>query len=156
MKFYNILNKADSDESGSKEFEDQVAKLKKLNLKYDILSAAYYYVTERYTSSRLEFFLKLPMLPVNSFRDLTSRKGFMFCTNQNAVLTALLLKSGRFQSRDIKKRWTLYFGLTPHQYLKVKTEDGWIDVDPWSSDYGLAIGDYARGLHIGSIRRQKK
>lgn len=156
MKFYNILNRPSSKETGSKDFEKEVAKLKKLDLKYDVLSSAYYYVIERYTSSRLEFFLKLPMLPVNSFRDLTSRKGFMFCTNQNAVLTSLLLRSGRFQRKDIKKKWTLYFGLTPHQYLSVKTEDGWINVDPWSSDYGLSIGDYARGLHIGSIRRQKK
>lgn len=156
MKFYNISHKLAPNEIGSKDFEAEVAKLKKLDLKYDILSEAYYYVTGRYTSSRLEFFLKLPMLPVNSFRDLTSRKGFMFCTNQNAVLSALLLRSGRFKAKDIKKKWTLYFGLTPHQYLRIKVEQGWIDVDPWSSDYGLAIGDYARGFHIGSIRRQKK
>lgn len=156
MKLYNILDEPGPNIAGGKDFESEVSKLKKLDLKYDILSEAYYYVVQRYSSSRLEFFLKLPLLPVNSFRDLTSRKGFMFCTNQNAVLTALLLNSGRFQSRDIKKKWTLYFGLTPHQYLQVKTEDGWINVDPWSNDYGLAIGDYARGLHIGSLRRQKK
>lgn len=156
MKLYNILDNPGLSAKGGKDFEAEVGKLKKLDLKYDILSEAYYYVIERYTSSRLEFFLRPKLLFSKDFRTLTQNKGFMYCTNQNAILAALLLRSGRFTSKDIRIKWALYLGLTPHQYLQVKTEDGWINVDPWSSSYGLAIGDYGRGLHIGSFFRKKK
>lgn len=151
MKLYNIINTPSVNEVGCAAFEKKVLELKKLDLKYDILSAALEFVTSNYKPSRARVLVSLPELLSKNLMELSSRHGFMYCTNQNALLANLLLKSGRFTPKDIRTKWTIYLFLTPHQYLQVKTENGWLDVDPWSTHYGLAIGDHAHGLHIGSL-----
>jgi hypothetical protein len=154
MKLYYILDKPVGSEKGSEEFETAARNLKKLKRKHDVLNEALSYVKQRHRSSRPRIILNLNQLFSKNLEEVSRRRGFMHCTNQNALLASLLLKSGLFGPEDIKAKWTINFVLTPHNYLMARTENGWLEVDPWSYDYGLPVGDHAHGLHIGSLFRK--
>ncbi|MFH1191889.1 MAG: hypothetical protein V1655_00235 [bacterium] len=82
---------------------------------------------------------------------LWEKSGFLHCTNFNYFLRILLVKSGFFQSEDIISTWTLLYGISPHQYLKIKINgQKFIAVDLWGKVYGIKFGDYAHGFHLKS------
>jgi len=118
-----------------------MTKIEQLKQTYNLLSAKYsgklFYVITNF----FELFTV-------SLAKLRSKTGAMHCTNINRILTADLLNSGLFTKNDIKTKWTLIWYFSPHQYLQVKTEEGWIDVDIWAQSQGIAFGDHAHGFHL--------
>ena len=149
MKAYYLFGKSKLPEELSEEIRSTVERLKKLETKEQILKEAYKEVTTRYSGGKVATFLKLYNIVSSGAEDLWNRSGFMHCTNQNYLLTILLVKSGSFAEEDIKPKWTLLYGFSPHQFLKVKTNDRYIDVDAWARTYGIKFGDHAHGLHVG-------
>ena len=125
-----------------------VNKLKKLKSKEAVLAEAYSVITSRYEARRSKTVLRLLDTFSASSQDLWNRSGFMHCTNQNYLLALLLVKSKVFTEADIKRRWALYWGISPHQYLQVRLKgDNYINVDAWSAAYGIKLGDYSRWFH---------
>ena len=59
---------------------------------------------------------------------------------QNYMLKLVLIKSGRFSEEDIISVNT-YCGITPHQYLKVRVDNEWIDVDVWDKEQPHKFGE---------------
>ncbi len=66
----------------------------------------------------------------------------------NWLLKILLVGSGWFSEDDIRERWTLIWGISPHQYLTVRLKEGRVlHVDVWGRTYGVPFGDYAHGFN---------
>ncbi len=109
----------------------------------DYLDRAYSYVTNTYRGARLETVTKF----WKAFQDpATIPPGFMPCNGQNYLLRLMLVKGGRFSEDDIKIK-VVPFNFFIHQYLQVKVEGGWIDVDPWSAFKGMPVG--TRSAYFG-------
>ncbi|PCH91951.1 hypothetical protein COB80_01155 [Candidatus Kaiserbacteria bacterium] len=102
----------------------------------EFLGLAYGYVTEKYYGSRLKTITEF----WRAFGDiLVKSPGFLPCTGQNYLLRTMLIKSNRFKEEDIKIK-TVPLNLFIHQYIKVRVDDRYIDVDPWSNFLGVPIG----------------
>tara|TARA_Y100000310_G_C20107585_1_gene545627 strand:+ start:52 stop:555 length:504 start_codon:yes stop_codon:yes gene_type:complete len=74
------------------------------------------------------------------------------CNIQNYVLKTILINSGRFKKEDIEFADSLC-RITPHQYLKVKVEGIWIDVDLWGADHGIKFGEHASWKNCGGKQK---
>lgn len=119
------------------------------NSDLDFLKKAYDVVNTKF-SSETRYYLRV--LPTKFFeRDLqeiwegTSDRP---CNVQNYMLKTMLINSGRFKKEDIKLVDSLC-KTTPHQYLKVKVDGIWIDVDPWGADHGIKFGEHASWKNCG-------
>ena len=77
------------------------------------------------------------------------KKKYHHCTVANYLLTTMLLETKFFKEEDVKKRWTTTLFFIPHQYLQVRTGKSWLNVDPWAYRFGIELGDYNHGSHIG-------
>ena len=94
----------------------------------DFLKKSYEYVTNQYHGSRTLTVLHFWYAFQN---PILHKPGFLPCTGQNFLLRVMLVKSGRFNYKEIEVK-TIPLNLFIHQYLKVKVGNDWIDVDPWS------------------------
>jgi hypothetical protein len=118
-----------------------------LRMAYDILTAKYY-------GDRLKTVLRFPELFPSSPEALWQRSGFLHCTNFNRLLKILLVQSSHFAATDIRFRWTLIWYVSPHQYVRVRMNDGHIiPIDAWANRYGIQFGDYTHGFHTRSSDR---
>lgn len=91
-----------------------------LNLTYD-------YLGEKYRSERFNTIFKFHYL-FKSLDQAWQMSGFMPCTISNYFLKIFLVKSGWFEETDIRRRY-VFVNFVPHQYLKVKINDKWLDID---------------------------
>lgn len=121
--------------------------LKGITDKEQYLKEAYNLVSERFEGGRVKTFSRLWQLFSTSFEDLVNRSGFMHCTNQNYILTNILVKSTLFAEADIKPHWTTIWYCTPHQYLKIDTGKAIYTIDCWARHYGVPFGQYAKGFN---------
>lgn len=115
--------------------------------KKEQLLRSYGLFSQRYHGERLYTLTHFFELFEPSLEKLRTKSGAMHCTNINRLFKAELLASGLFSETDIKTRWTLLWYVSPHQYLQIKTEDGWTSVDIWAKTFGIGFGDHAHGFH---------
>lgn len=111
------------------------------------LKKAHEILTSKYRGDRIKTYTKLFNVFKQDIALLWNKKGFLYCTNLNYILRTLLIKSGFYSDDEIRLRWTQIWYFTPHQYLQVKVNDNWIDVDIWAYAYGIQLGDHAHGFH---------
>jgi len=119
-----------------------VDKLKKTKSKEQCLKQAYESVSKKYRGRKWLTFTKFWDLFRCSVKSIWGRKGFLHCTNLNYILRVLLIKSGKFKESDIKPKIT-FVGISIHQYLRVKINNKYVDVDPWGEAYGIKFGKHA-------------
>ena len=132
-----------------KEMQLIVNKLKKSRNKYDCLRKAYYVLSRKNRGYKLRTYTRLPELFICNVNKLWKKKGFMHCTNINYLLRILLVKSGFFNEKDIKSKWTLIGYFSPHQYLKIRlNKNKFVNIDVWAKPYGIKLGDSAHGFNI--------
>ena len=131
------------------EMQPIVQQLQQAGSKRECLQMAYDAVTSRYHGCRNKTYPRIYELIPKSISTLWARTGFIHCTNFTWLLRILLLKSGHFSDADVRTRWTLYWYISPHQYVQVRIDDEWINVDAWAHRYGIPLGDYARGFRTG-------
>jgi hypothetical protein len=102
----------------------------------DFLNKSYEFVTQTYKGSRIKTITNF----WKAFQNpLDLKQGFMSCNGQNYLLRLMLVRSGRFKEEDIQIR-TVPLNLFIHQYLRIKVDEGWMDVDPWSAFLGIPMG----------------
>jgi hypothetical protein len=151
MKAYYLFGKNKLPDELKGEIEKSVISLCKLESKEKVLEKAYEIITTRYHGQKMATLIKAKSIFSAGAQDLWNRSGFLHCTNQNYLLTLLLIKSGHFTENDIRPKWTLLWGFSPHQYLRVKLSNNkFMDVDAWSAIYGIELGYHAHGLHTGA------
>lgn len=129
------------------EMQVAVDDLKKSSDKEECLKKAYEILNRKYRGYRVKTYIRLFDLFTTDIEKLWNTKGFLHCTNINYVMRTLLIKSGYFQESDIRLRWTPIWYVSPHQYLQVRIDDKWVDIDIWAYAYGIRFGDHAHGFH---------
>lgn len=110
----------------------------------EFLSLAYDYLGQKYTYSAPPFFRRFQVFPnfptlFTSLSGLYERKGFMHCTQLNLLLRLFLTKSGFFREEDIRIKH-VFVNFFIHQYLQIKVDGAWLDVDLFGYSSGLKIG----------------
>lgn len=155
MKAHYLLGKTKLPEEIDKATSEILASLKGQNDKLAYLQSAYDLVTRKFEGGRVKTFSNIWQLFGSSIGDLMNRSGFMHCTNQNYILTNILVKSGLFNANEIKPRWTTIWYCTPHQYLEIKTGNSTVMVDCWGRHYGVPFGSYAKGFNTSIAKSFK-
>ncbi len=124
------------------DMEKAVAKLKKCKSKKACLEQAYTIITHRVVGKTWPTYTRIYLAFQHDLNTLWQRRGFMHCTHQNYLLRVLLVKS-KFSEREVRQQWTR-IGLSPHQYVQVKLNKQWVDVDCWAHyPKNLSIGTHA-------------
>ena len=129
------------------ELDEAVKKLKKTKSKEECLMQAYQIVSEKYRGYRFRTYTRFWELFAYNVSKLWKKSGFMHCTNINRVLKELLIRSGHFDNSQVKKKWTLVYYISPHQYLQVDFNGKKINVDVWGKYYGVKFGEYTHGFN---------
>jgi len=112
-----------------------------LSLAYDYLGQKYLYKGPLFFR-RFKVFTNFSALFIN-LDDLYRRTGFMHCTQLNFVLRLFLVNSGFFKEEDIKVEH-VFLNFFIHQYLQVKVNNHWLDVDIFGYSDGLKIGQHLK------------
>src|SRR5688500_8559431 len=123
LKAHYLLGKTELPEEICEEITAVLRDLKPITDKEEYLKSAYDVVSSRFEGSRIKTISRAFDLWATGAEDLWNRSGFMHCTNQNYLLTLLLVKSGLFTEDDIRTRWTTIWIFSPHQYLEVSVRE---------------------------------
>jgi len=108
----------------------------------EFLSLGFNFIGDRYRSERFNTVLKSHYL-FFTLEKAWPMSGYMPCTISNYLLTIFLAKSGFFRVEDIKKKH-VFVNFVPHQYLRVRLADKWIDVDVGEKQRGMPIGKHLK------------
>src|SRR3990167_668993 len=106
------------------------------------LNSAYNFLGSRYCSQRFNTLLKFNYL-FKSFEEVWQMEGYIPCTINNYLLKIFLIKGGYFSETDIKC-CHVFANFVPHQYLRVKMNNKWLNVDVGEKGRGLPIGKYLK------------
>lgn len=121
------------------DMERKIEELKnKSNYPKEFLELAYNFLGTKYHSERLATVLKFHFM-FKSLEDIWIRTGFIPCNQSNFLMRIFLIKSGWFKDEEIRRR-QVFLNFVPHQYLQVKVDGEWLDVD---------VGEKYRGMPIG-------
>ncbi len=129
------------------EMQEVVDEIKNFSNKKDCLKKVYEILIVKYRGYRMKTYLKLFDIFERDINILWNKNGFLHCNNINYVMRTLLVKSNFFKEKDIRLKWTQVWYISPHQYIQVKIDDKWVNVDIWSKIYGIEFGDYAHGFN---------
>ena len=93
--------------------------------------------------TRFKAALRLPRAFVKDLNEIWRTNDFLYCTQINYAIFAMLINSKFFSEKDIKVRH-VFINFFIHQYLQVKVGEKWIDVDPAGAGIrGFGIGHHA-------------
>lgn len=134
------------------EMQQLVAGIEQCKTQRAALEWAYTQLAQKYRGYRLFTFLRLDRFFIRNIEKLWELHGFLHCNHMNYLLRTVLVASRKFGVADIESCWTQIWLFSPHQYLKVRLQDGsQVEVDLWGKSYGIALGDYAHGFHGGTM-----
>lgn len=122
--------------------QKEIAKLKRARNKRECLDKAYKFLSTKYVGHRIETYLYLWRV-FESLERSWKRTGFVHCTTMNRFLRKFLLESSHFTKDEIRFRWTLVWSFSPHEYVQVKLDGKWFDVDLWGAHHGIPLGRHA-------------
>lgn len=112
----------------------------------DYLQKAFKFVLSRWYAERHKAVTELPKLFRGNLQQIWQQPGYAHCTTQNFILYTLLVNSRFFKPDDIRIRH-VFLNFVPHQYMKVRVEQGWIDVDPAAVSSGITVyGKHGSGI----------
>jgi len=106
------------------------------------LNLAYNYLGSRFCSERLNTFLKFNYL-YKSLDQIWLMEGYIPCTINNYLFKIFLIRSGYFKNEDIRLRY-VFLNFILHQYLQVKINDKWLDIDVGEKQRGMPIGKHLK------------
>ena len=107
------------------------------------LDAVYAFVQERWRSEHLKTFLKLKLIFRTDIGEIWHSRGYAHCTTINFILYTMLVNSPYFKEEDIQIRHA-FFNMVAHQYLRVRVDGQWLDVDPSTVYTHEPVGKRAR------------
>ncbi|MDA3840453.1 MAG: hypothetical protein PF572_05150 [Patescibacteria group bacterium] len=143
----DLLVKKPAPEVLPNEMENLIVELKKSSGSEECLKKAYQILVDRYQGQRIKTYTRIFNIFYSDINYLWRQKGFLHCNNINYIMRAFLIKSNFFKEDDIKIKWTLVWYISPHQYLQVRINEKWVNVDVWAHSFGIKFGDRARGFH---------
>lgn len=123
------------------EIKKKVSELKTVSFnKQEYLKAAYNFVTKYWHAGRMDTVKYAPLAFRRNLKAILSSPGYAHCNTQNYILFLLLVESKFFKPEDITFH-VVFFNFFIHQYLKVRVDGKWINVDP--------AGASIRGMPLG-------
>lgn len=143
----NLFKKFPIPDKVPTEMQKKINEIKNSPSKEDCLRFVYDILVAKYHGSRVDTYTKLLNIFTHDIETLWNNSGFLHCSNINYIMRILLLKSGLFEENDIRFKWTLVWYISPHQYVQVRVNNSWINIDVWANFYGIKFGDYAHGWH---------
>jgi hypothetical protein len=114
----------------------------KSNSPKEFLELTYNFLGTKYHSERLATVLKFHYL-FKDLEDIWSRAGFIPCNQSNFLMRIFLVRSGFFKDEEIRRRH-VFVNFVPHQYLQVKLDNKWLDVDVGEKYRGMPIGKHLK------------
>lgn len=129
------------------EIQKIINEIKKSPNQEKCLKRAYGVLISKYRGYRVKTYTKLFDVFKYDIAKLWNKNGFLHCTSLNYPLRVLLIKSGFFTENDIHLKWTHIWYISPHQYIQVKIDNEWINVDIWANTHGIKLGDNFHGFH---------
>ncbi len=114
---------------------------KKARSKKHFLKVSYDYLGARFEGGRFRTFIFFHFM----FKDLPylwNKKGFVQCTILNHFLRIFLVRSGYFKDEEVRLRHT-FLNFNIHQYVQVKINGSWVDVDVSWKKQGVPLGRHA-------------
>ena len=143
----NLFFKTPLPETLPEEMRSVIDDLEKSRDKKECLKKVYELLTEKYHGDRMKTYSHFFSVFTKDPGVLWQQSGFLHCTNLNYLARILLVRSGFFAEEDLRLSWTLIWYASPHQYLQVRLDNTWIDIDLWGRTYGIPFGDHAHGFH---------
>jgi len=134
-----------------KELKKEILKLKKITDKKKCILAALKYIKRNFKSTYFLLFIQLHKHYYSNLSNIIKKKGFWPCHIQLFILKVLIIKSGKFKDKDIQTHYSIYNGVI-HEYLKIKLNNNWIDVDPWGYNRGIPLGYHSMGPLVNWLR----
>lgn len=129
-----------------------INEIKKSQDKEECLKKVYNIMIEKYHGNKIKTFTKFFNIFEKDTNKLWDKNWFMHCTNINYLMRILLVKSGFFKEEDIQLKWTLIWYILPHQYLQVKLNNKWINIDVWAYIYGIKFWNYAHWFNTSILK----
>jgi len=127
------------------DMERKIEELKnKANSSKELLELAFNYLGDRYHSERFNTILKFHYM-FKDLDDIWKRTGFIPCNQSNFLMRVFLIKSGFFKEEEVRRK-SVFLNFVPHQYLQVKIDDKWINVDVDEKHKGFKIGEHNNKL----------
>ncbi len=145
MCFPNLFRKKKIPKKLPLIMELEIKKLKKTKSKLACLKHAFNFVKNNVQPGNKLFFRNLRRSFVNDiFKlwDYIKKDGFLYCTQQNYLIRILLIKSGKFKEKDIALITYIRKKFFIHQYMQIKINNKWIDVDVWFAHFGTPFGKH--------------
>ena len=138
-----------------KELKEEIKKLDKIKDNKAFIIEALNYMKNNFQSNSILLFIKLHRHYYKQISKILEKKGFFPCHIQVFILLLILIKSKRFEQGDIQVHYAVYNGII-HEYLKVRLNNKWVDVDPWGYLKGVPFGYYSMGPVIDFFRFKLK
>lgn len=104
----------------------------------EFLNLSFNYLGAKYRTGRLSTILKFNYL-YKTIDEAWALSGFMPCTISNRIMKIFLTESGYFKEEEIKRRH-VFLNFLIHQYLCVKVNGRWLNVDVGEKQRGLPFG----------------
>ena len=148
----NLFKKEKISKKMPEELEKEIKKLKKTKTKLACLKKAYHFMANTFGKYCKEYYylIKLPRLAKKDVNNLWafkhSKNPFLHCTQHNFLLRVLLIKSKKFKEKDVGLVNIVQWPLSIHQYLVVKIDKKWIDVDVWYAKLGVPFDKHKKTL----------
>ncbi len=108
----------------------------------EFLKLTYDFIGSKYRSERFNTVLKFGYLYKN-INEVWRMNGYMPCPQTNYLVRIFLIRSGWFKDEDIRKRY-IFVNFVPHQYLQVRVNGQWIDLDVGEKRRGFPLGKHLK------------
>jgi hypothetical protein len=105
----------------------------------EYLELAYAYVQANWLAERMKTIVNLSLIFRTDLSQLWRERGYAHCNTINYILAALLVGSNYFTAEDIRMRHK-FLNFVVHQYMQVKVDGNWLDVDPAPGYLMLPVG----------------
>ncbi len=138
---YLGFEKAPLPDAIPKGMEREILRLKGARSKKEFLQKTYDFLGNRFEGGRFRTFANFGLMfcPIDY---LWAKKGFVQCTIHNHFLRIFLVRSGFFRDDEIRLRHT-FLNFNIHQYVQVKLNGKWVDVDLSWRKYRIPLGSHA-------------
>jgi hypothetical protein len=106
------------------------------------LKLAYDFVGLKYRSERLNTILKFHCL-FKTLDQAWAMTGYVPCTISSYILKIFLVRSGFFKENEVGRKYS-FVNFILHQYLRVKVDGQWLDVDVGERQRNLPLGQHLK------------
>ncbi len=132
------------------DMQQAITKLKQKNrTSLGFAKAAHSFLANNFSGTHALSFLRFDLLFSRNLEKLWSQK-VLPCNQITLMYRIFLVKSGLFSEAEIRVRHIAIYAML-HQYIQIKHNGKWIDVDVWAAHAGIPFGRRSNFFTIALI-----